>query len=66
MFTKSLTHFVYSKSGTVAIEYGLGLAFIGIVLVQSMQTTGTATVNYMTSIATGGATPTPAPTPAAP
>jgi len=62
MFTKNLTHFVHSKNGAVAIEYGLGLALIGIVLIQGMQTTETATTNYMTRVATGGATPTP-PTP---
>lgn len=48
---QSLKLCLKSKKASVSIEYGLGLALIGIVFLTSLTDTGTAIKQYMTCIA---------------
>lgn len=62
MYQKPIKHALKlcskSKKASVSIEYGLGLALIGITLVTSLTDTGTAIKNYMSCIAgSNGNTP---------
>ncbi|MFT6072625.1 MAG: Flp pilus assembly pilin Flp [Alphaproteobacteria bacterium] len=49
-----LKKFLYNESGVIALEYALGLATLGMVIVLGMTETGTTVRNYMLCISTGG------------
>ena len=53
---QSLKLCLKSKKATASIEYGLGLALIGVVLITSLTDTGTAIKTYMSCIAGAGHT----------
>jgi Flp pilus assembly pilin Flp len=49
-----LKKFLYNESGVIALEYALGLATLGMVIILSMTETGATVRNYMLCISTGG------------
>jgi Flp pilus assembly pilin Flp len=55
IFTMShlINRFLKSTKGVISIEYGLGMALIGIVMAVSITDTSVSMRSYMTKIATG-------------
>jgi Flp pilus assembly pilin Flp len=50
MFKEKITLFIKSSKAVMAIEYGLGLAFIGTTFIIGMTDAGTAIKDYMICI----------------